>query len=105
MLNVSCVYVCRDIKPENILFDEGILKVADFGLALNVNEENAVTRAGKWHTLSLLELLLCGFSQCLRQALLFAIALRNKPLTMGPGMAYCVQAPCTTWRLKLSRTL
>lgn len=37
---------CRDIKPENILFDEGILKVADFGLALNTNEENAVTRAG-----------------------------------------------------------
>jgi aurora kinase len=38
---------CRDIKPENILFDEGILKVADFGLALNINEENAVTRAGE----------------------------------------------------------
>lgn len=36
----------RDIKPENILFDEGVLKVADFGLALNMNEENAVTRAG-----------------------------------------------------------
>lgn len=36
----------RDIKPENILFDEGVLKVADFGLALNTNEENAVTRAG-----------------------------------------------------------
>lgn len=39
--------ICRDIKPENILFDEGILKVADFGLALNINEENAVTRAGE----------------------------------------------------------
>jgi serine/threonine protein kinase len=37
---------CRDIKPENILFDEGILKLADFGLALNSHEEHAVTRAG-----------------------------------------------------------
>jgi aurora kinase len=36
-----------DIKPENILFDdEGILKLADFGLAINVNDEPAVTRAG-----------------------------------------------------------
>lgn len=41
------MYTGRDIKPENILFDEGILKLADFGLALNSNEEHAVTRAGK----------------------------------------------------------
>jgi len=50
MCHLGVVCVCRDIKPENILFDESILKVADFGLALNTNEEHAVTRAGeKFH--------------------------------------------------------
>jgi serine/threonine protein kinase len=38
----------RDIKPENILFaDKGsCLKLADFGLAIDLREERAVTRAG-----------------------------------------------------------
>ncbi|WIA40877.1 hypothetical protein OEZ86_004542 [Tetradesmus obliquus] len=37
----------RDIKPENVLFSSGmVLKVADFGLAVNLREERAVTRVG-----------------------------------------------------------
>ncbi|KAG2436217.1 hypothetical protein HXX76_006529 [Chlamydomonas incerta] len=40
--------VChRDIKPENILFTaDWCLRVADFGVAINLNDERAVTRAG-----------------------------------------------------------
>ncbi|KXZ55748.1 hypothetical protein GPECTOR_2g1298 [Gonium pectorale] len=37
----------RDIKPENILYNsEWKLKLADFGVAINIAEERAVTRAG-----------------------------------------------------------
>ncbi len=48
LLSMSiCLFACRDIKPENVLFtSDRILKVADFGLAIDLTEEHAVTRAG-----------------------------------------------------------
>jgi len=39
--------VHRDLKPGNVLFDRGgVLKLADFGLSIDLNEERASTRAG-----------------------------------------------------------
>ena len=34
----------RDLKPENLLLAGGVLKVADFGTAINVRSERAVSR-------------------------------------------------------------
>lgn len=39
--------VHRDIKPGNLLFtNDGVLKICDFGVAINLEEEEAVTCAG-----------------------------------------------------------
>jgi len=39
--------VHRDIKPENILIAKGgVMKLADFGLSIDVNKERPVTRTG-----------------------------------------------------------
>uniref|UniRef100_A0A7R9VBT7 Protein kinase domain-containing protein n=1 Tax=Chlamydomonas euryale TaxID=1486919 RepID=A0A7R9VBT7_9CHLO len=45
-LHTNCI-VHRDIKPENVLFTRSMqLKLCDFGLAIDLREERAVTRAG-----------------------------------------------------------
>eukprot|EP00798_Chlamydomonas_sp_ICE-L_P009633 gene9633-7547_t len=45
-LNMECV-AHRDIKPENLLFTKNMtLKLCDFGLAIDLRKERAVTRAG-----------------------------------------------------------
>ncbi len=46
ILHCSCTYA-RDLKPENILLSgDGVLKLADFGLSIDISQEAAVTRAG-----------------------------------------------------------
>lgn len=42
----------RDIKLENILIHRGRVKLADFGVAINLRKERAVTRAGTLNYLS-----------------------------------------------------
>lgn len=37
---------CRDVKLENLLLSEGRLKVADFGLAVDLAEEQPRVRVG-----------------------------------------------------------
>jgi aurora kinase len=50
-LHQNCI-VHRDIKPENVLFTRSMqLKLCDFGLAIDLREERAVTRAGEDNTL------------------------------------------------------
>ena len=46
-LHQNCI-AHRDIKPENVLFTRTMqLKICDFGLAIDLREERAVTRAGE----------------------------------------------------------
>ncbi|KAF8065557.1 hypothetical protein HT031_003158 [Scenedesmus sp. PABB004] len=43
----SLSIIHRDIKPENLLFTStGVLKVADFGLSIDITQERPVTRVG-----------------------------------------------------------
>lgn len=52
----------RDIKLENVLIHDGVIKLADFGVAINLSEERAVTRVGTLNYLSP-EVLKCPFKK------------------------------------------
>jgi serine/threonine protein kinase len=54
----------RDIKPENcLLTDSKLLKLADFGLAVDLNEERANTRAGTLVSAVITLYLLAGWQE------------------------------------------
>eukprot|EP00798_Chlamydomonas_sp_ICE-L_P026786 gene26786-4373_t len=54
--------VHRDIKPENVLFmADSTLKLADFGLAIDVTEERANTRAGTLDYMPVLQCWRCSW--------------------------------------------
>jgi serine/threonine protein kinase len=52
----------RDIKLENILISNGIVKIADFGVAINLLKERGVTRAGTLNYISP-EVLACPYKR------------------------------------------
>ena len=47
LLVQACLGRCRDIKPENIFFDDGgEMRLGDFGLAINEARERPTARVG-----------------------------------------------------------
>ncbi|KAL6751680.1 kinase-like domain-containing protein [Haematococcus lacustris] len=75
--------VHRDLKPGNVLFDlRGTLKLADFGLALDLNEERANTRAGTLEFMAP-EVLSCPAKSQPNE---------NKDGQAGPGQEYTTTA-------------
>jgi len=74
--------VHRDIKPGNILFDRHLtLKLADFGLSIDLREERADTRAGTLEFMAP-EVLRCPSKH----------ELSRKDIEQGPGCEYTATA-------------